>query len=114
MTAKADDSRPALRKSVDAEVHPALAGRPGTMGRRTDPGTRTPPVSPPGKKLEKPVKPATTADVLRVTKKNPAVQLTVVLPKSLRRELKAAARSRGLKSSELAAQYIAERLQHDV
>lgn len=77
--------RPALRKAGDAYVHPATPGaKPRKPDLRTQPGR-------------------STSDVLRPRKQDPAVTLKVILPKSVRRELRRQAKSAGLEAEQLAA-----------
>ena len=110
MTEKTPPPRPALRRSVDATVHPALAGRSApapTGGGAADaaapgPQTRQQQV----RKTRRP----TTSDVLRPTKKDPPVKVTAVMPKSVRKRLRKAAEERGTTAEDLAAQLIAEGL----
>lgn len=121
MTEKTPPSRPALRKSVDAGVHPALAGRPvtGSIGTDTARGTTaaaTPATAPagprPGPPLRK-TKRAPTSDAVRPSKKDPAVKITLELPKSLRKRLRRQAERQGISPALLAAQLLAEGLQED-
>lgn len=106
MSNKSQTRRPALRRSVDADVHPALAGRSTTMPTSgAAPSKRAAERS--GKSGQG-KKRATTSDVYRPTKKDPPVKLAVVLPKSVRKRLRKAAEQRGLSAEELAARFIAE------
>ena len=119
MTEKTPPSRPALRKSVDATVHPALAGRAvaGSIGPgagRSTAATQlaaspSPATEPPLRKSKR----SATSDTVRPTKKDPAVKVTVEMPKSLRKRLRKQAEQRGLAPELLAAQFIAEGLQGD-
>ena len=108
MTEKTPPSRPALRRSVDATVHPALAGRSASIpsGRG---GTPAEPPAP--EPVQRTGKRPTTSDVLRPTKKDPLVKVTVVMPKSMRKRLRKFAEQRGSTAEELAAQFIAEGLE---
>ncbi len=117
MTEKTPASRPALRRSVDATVHPALAGRaPASLSAPRAPSPATASAEPdakpaaPRKPLGK-AKRAATSDVLRPRKKDPAVTVTVTVPKSLRKQLRAVAKARGIDAETLAAAFIAEGLQ---
>jgi hypothetical protein len=108
MTEKTPPSRPALRRSVDATVHPALAGRSapipgGGAGTSAEPPAR----EPASRKGKRP----TTSDVLRPTKKDPLVKVTVVMPKSVRKQLRKTAEQRGIEAEQLAAQFIADGLE---
>ncbi len=108
-------SRPALRKAVDATLHPALAGRAtGYAGSGLKPtgkpaAGQSRQVRPNGKPLSK-AKRSPTSDVLRPTKRDPAVTLKVTVPKSLRKKLRNRAAGLGVDPERLAAQLIAEGL----
>jgi ribosome-binding protein aMBF1 (putative translation factor) len=106
MSEKIPPSRPALRRSVDATVHPALAGRSAAMPAHGGGATAAQPPArePGGRKTSHPA----TSDVLRPTKKDPPVKLSVVMPKSMRKRLRKAAEQRGLQAEQLAAQFIAD------
>lgn len=120
MTEKSPPSRPALRKSVDAALHPALAGRPVQQPPATSSTTGTTSIGakPVGAKRAAPTarkpltkaKRAPTSDVLRPTKQDPAVKLTITIPKSLRKQLKVLAKEQGVSPQELAARVIADAL----
>lgn len=108
MTEKTPPSRPALRRSVDATVHPALAGRSspiavGGASTPAEPAAR----EPMSRRSNRP----STSDVLRPTKKDPLVKLNVVVPKSVRKRLRKTAEQRGTEAEQLAAQFIAEGLE---
>jgi hypothetical protein len=125
-------SRPALRKSADATLHPALAGRVIHQPPRDRPAEqRTPSGKPLGKAAAQSAsgkqsassgtptsglsatgkrKRGATSDVLRPTKQDPATKLTLVIPKSLRKRLKAQAKLQGLEPEQLAARLITEGL----
>lgn len=132
MTDKTPPSRPALRKSVDAALHPALAGRtirtesehqagspaaspavPGAADKaardsareRAESAARSPSGKPLGKARRAP-----TSDVLRPTKHDPAVHVTVAMPKSMRKRLRTLAKQQGVEPEVLAAQLLAEHL----
>lgn len=107
MSDKNPPSRPALRKSVDAALHPALAGRPAHHPPAIKPGPTTPAL---GKKPLAKAKRAPTSDVLRPTKHDPAVKLTVSIPKSLRKRLRVLAKEQGLDVEQYAARLIADAL----
>ncbi len=111
MTEKTPPSRPALRRSVDATVHPALAGRSAPVPARSDTTDAAAPAAPSRQQqqLRKNRRPA-TSDVLRPTKKDPPVKVTAVMPKSVRKRLRKAAEQRGQSAEDLAAQLIAEGL----
>ena len=109
MTEKTPPSRPALRRSVDAAVHPALAGRSAAMPGHGGAGPAEPTTSG-TPALRKSARPA-TSDVLRPTKKDPPVKLSVVMPKSMRKRLRKTAAQRGLEAEQLAAQFIADGLE---
>ena len=124
--------RPALRKSIDASVHPALAGKSAGIGLRPS-GSRPAEGPASQKETAKPGKNAarsadtdtaappawtlrtgTAADAVRPTKKDPAVTIKVTIPKSMRKSLRQAAKQRGMEPEALAAEFLAERLQHHV
>lgn len=107
MSDKSPPSRPALRKSVDAALHPALAGRPVHHPPAITPAPKP---APPGKKPLAKAKRAPTSDVLRPTKQDPAVKLTVTIPKSLRKRLRAMAKQAGVEPEVFAARLIADSL----
>ena len=123
MTDKPPASRPALRKSVDAAIHPALAGRSSPLGGSpaaaaeakagpaTAPSARADNSPRAGARPLTRQKRAPTSDVLRARKSDPAVLVKVEMPKSLRKRLRAAAKEQGLSAEELAAQLIAAGLQ---
>jgi hypothetical protein len=125
-------SRPALRKSADATLHPALAGRvihqpppdrhAGQRSVNGKPLGKASAASASGKQATRSVtaaadlsatgkrKRGATSDVLRPTKQDPATKLTLVIPKSLRKRLKAQAKMVGLEPEQLAASLITEGL----
>jgi len=113
MTDRNPPSRPALRKSVDATVHPALGGRPHAAGHlasggsKQAAGTAASGSTGGGKQRSKR---SATSDVLRPSKQDPAVTLKVSIPKSLRKQLRAAAKQADTEPSDLAAKLIAEGL----
>lgn len=110
MTGKQPESRPALRKSVDAALHPALAGRvapiPAAKPSDDTHGARLQKAAAPPRKGKR----GANSDVLRPTKSDPAVKLTVEIPKSLRKRLRAQAKAEGVEVEQYAARLIAEGL----
>jgi hypothetical protein len=110
MTEKTPPSRPALRRSVDATVHPALAGRSAPVPTRGDTADTAAPAPRSRPQQSAKNRRPTTSDVLRPTKKDPPVKVTAVMPKSVRKRLRKAAEQRGLSVEDFAAQLIAEGL----
>ena len=124
MNEKAPPSRPALRKAVDASVHPALAGRSvvgarsvatvGAAEQKSAPSKAGASTNRSASGKPKPLgkaKRAPTSDVLRPTKSDPAVKLALTVPKSVRKRLRAMAKQRGVEVEVLTATLIVERLQ---
>lgn len=115
--------RPALRKSADASLHPALAPRPGSVGEtpaaggsaqlhKERPASTSPAATADrGRQKGRPRRRGATSDVLRPTKKDPPVELTITVPKSVKRALKQAAKERGTSPDAYAAAVLASALQ---
>lgn len=96
-------SRPALTRAPDADLHPALAARPGTMGQKRPAAA--------GGIRSKGI-PA-TSDTLRPTKSDPLVTVKVKIPKSMRKRLRKRAKQREMPVEALAAEALATYLADD-
>jgi hypothetical protein len=84
--------RPALRKSVDSSVHPVLDDaetEPKRIGQDA-------------------VRFGNASDSVKLSRKDKPVEISITIPKSLRKKLKAAAKNQGITVEELIASRLSE------
>lgn len=84
--------RPALRKSVDSSVHPVLDdanAEPKQIGQNA-------------------ARFGNASDSVKLSRKDKPVEMSITIPKSLRKKLKAAAKNQGITVEELIASRLSE------